>query len=113
MFAFGASKTAAELAGAIQELLLMAGAIGTALGDDDGFLTPTTPQLAFNVRDAVPADQGDFTAFANVAGLPAISLPAPRQAGEMPVGIQIVGRRLGDDRLAAQALAVEALLASR
>ena len=91
----------------------MAETIGNALGDDDGFLTPTTPQVAFSVHAAVPADQADFTAFANVAGLPAISLPVPRATGAMPVGIQIVGRRLADDHLAAHALAVEALFATR
>ena len=78
----------------------------------DGFLTPTTPQVAFSVDAPVPADQADFTAFANVAGLPAVSVPAPRKQGQMPVGIQLVGRRLADDQLAAHALAVEATLAT-
>ena len=112
MFAFGASKTATELADVIHELLAMGAAIGDCLGDSDGFLTPTTPHVAFDVAGAAPADQADFTAFANVAGLPAISLPAQRRHGELPVGIQLVGRRLADDRLAAYALALEALLAS-
>ncbi len=112
MLLFGGSKTASELAATIHELLAMAEQIGDALGDDDGFLTPTTPQVACNVHAEAPADQGDFTAFANVAGLPAISLPAPQAAGAMPVGIQIVGRRLADDHLAAHALAIEALLAT-
>ncbi len=112
MFAFGGSKSAAELAAVLQELFDIGAAIGELLNDADGFLTPTTPQVAFAVEDPAPADQGDFTAFANVAGLPAVSLPAPRARGQMPVGIQIVGRRLADDQLAAHALAVESMLAA-
>lgn len=112
MFAYGGSKTAAELAAILHELLDMGAAIGDLLTDADGFLTPTTPQVAFSVDAPVPADQADFTAFANVAGLPAVSVPAPRKQGQMPVGIQLVGRRLADDQLAAHALAVEATLAT-
>lgn len=110
MFAFGGSKTATELAAILQELLDVGVAIGNLLTDADGFLTPTTPQVAFTVDAPVPADQADFTAFANVAGLPAVSLPVPRHKGQMPVGIQLVGRRLMDDRLGANALAVESML---
>lgn len=110
MFAFGGSKTATELAAILQELLDMGVAIGNLLTDADGFLTPTTPQVAFTVDAPVPADQADFTAFANVAGLPAVSLPVPRHKGQMPVGIQLVGRRLADDQLGANALAVESVL---
>ena len=110
MFAFGAAKSAAELAAALQELLAMGRTIGDSLDGADGFLTPTTPHVAFPVDSPPPADQGDFTAFANVAGLPAISLPCGRDHDGMPIGIQIVGRRLADDVLAAHAAAVEALL---
>lgn len=110
MFAFGAAKSATELAATLQELLEMGRTIGDALDGADGFLTPTTPQVAFPVDATPPADQGDFTAFANVAGLPAISLPCGRDHDGMPIGIQIVGRRLADDVLAAHAAAVEALL---
>lgn len=111
MFAFGASKSATDLASILQELLHLGATIGDLLADADGFLTPTTPQVAFAVEAPVPADQADFTAFANVAGLPAVSLPAPRREGQMPIGIQLVGRRLADDQLAANALAVESMLA--
>ena len=110
MFAFGASKSASDLAAAIQELLAMSGAIGDALGDADAFLTPTTPEVAFPVDSPPPADQGDFTAFANVAGLPAISLPCGVDHDGMPIGIQLVGHRLADENLASHAAAFEALL---
>jgi aspartyl-tRNA(Asn)/glutamyl-tRNA(Gln) amidotransferase subunit A len=112
MLAFGASKSAVDLARALTDLQEMGEQIGNALkaADADGFLTPTTPQVAFPVDAPVPADQANFTAFANVAGLPAISLPCGRDSHGMPIGVQLVGRRLADDTLAAHALALEALL---
>ena len=110
MFSYGGSQSATQLAAVLQELLDMGAKVGDVLTDADGFLTPTTPQVAFIVDAPVPADQADFTAFANVAGLPAVSLPVPLKTGQLPVGIQLVGRRLADDQLAAHALAVEAML---
>lgn len=110
MFAFGGSKTASELAAILQELIEVGAAIGSAIGDTDGFITPTTPQVAVPITTPPPADQADFTAFANVAGLPAISLPVPRRTGHMPIGVQLIGQRLADDVLSAHAGAVEALL---
>ena len=110
LFSFGGAKTATELAASLQELLDMGAAIGELLFDANGFDTQTTPQVAFRAHGPVPADQADFTAFAHVAGLPAVSLPAPRKTRQMPVGTQLVGRRLADDHLAAHALAIEPML---
>ncbi len=114
MLAFGASKSAVDLARALTDLQSMGAQVGQVLDDAaaDSFLTPTTPQVAFPVDARVPADQADFTAFANVAGLPAISLPCGRDGNAMPIGIQLIGRRLADDRLAAHALALEALVSA-
>ncbi len=114
MLSFGASKSAIDLARALMDLQAMGEQIGRVLfeAQADGFLTPTTPQVAFSVDAPVPSDQADFTAFANVAGLPAISLPCGHDHHGMPIGIQLIGRRLADDTLAAHALALEALLRS-
>ncbi len=38
-----------------------------------------------------------YTSLANMAGLPALSLPCGFDRGNMPVGIQLVGRRQSDD----------------
>ncbi|MNJ05669.1 amidase [compost metagenome] len=46
----------------------------------------------------------------NFYDLPAVSLPLPRQAGEMPVGLMLVGQRNGDRALLAVAAALEQLL---
>ena len=58
----------------------------------DVMLLPTTPQTAFAFGQPVPANAADLTSMANMAGVPAISLPLPvdRAAGEMPIGLQAI-----------------------
>jgi aspartyl-tRNA(Asn)/glutamyl-tRNA(Gln) amidotransferase subunit A len=59
----------------------------------NGFLIlPTAPQGAFPHSQAAPANQADFTCIANIAGLPAISLPAGWSADGLPIGMQLVGQ---------------------
>ena len=67
-------------------------------------LAPTTPHTA--PRQAVPVQPSlaDFTAPPAVAGVPAISLPAPRRDGGLPVGIQLTGALAGDVLYAAAGL---------
>jgi aspartyl-tRNA(Asn)/glutamyl-tRNA(Gln) amidotransferase subunit A len=59
--------------------------------DAEAILMPTAPQPAFAHGNA-PVTQADFTALANIAGLPALSLPAGWSADGLPVGVQLVGR---------------------
>jgi Asp-tRNA(Asn)/Glu-tRNA(Gln) amidotransferase A subunit family amidase len=47
---------------------------------------------------------------ANMAGLPAITLALACPPGQMPAGLQIIGRRGDDARLLAWAEQVQALL---
>ncbi len=56
----------------------------------DVMLLPTAPQQAFAFGTPVPANQADFTALANMAGLPAMSVPLPVAPGEMPIGLQCI-----------------------
>lgn len=81
-----------------------------ALAEVDALVTPTTPTTAFGLgeklSDPLAMYLGDlFTVPANIAGVPAISLPLARQAGELPVGLQLIGSAWGEAQLLAVAQA--------
>lgn len=57
-----------------------------------GFLImPTVPNPPFPHSEPEPAAQADFTCLANIAGLPAISLPMGWTDDDLPLGVQILG----------------------
>jgi len=65
----------------------------------DVLVLPTTPQAAFTFDGPVPADQAQFTAFANLSGCPAVTIPMGRLADGLPVGLQFIGPPGSDLRL--------------
>ncbi len=67
----------------------------------DFILIPTAPQTAFKFGERVPANQADFTAFANLADRPAIQFPIGLAENGLPVGAQLVGPRGGEAELVA------------
>ncbi len=79
----------------------------------DILVTPTTPGVAFGLgektHDPLALYLEDiFTVGANVAGVPAISIPCGRdEASSLPIGIQLIGRRFDDGRLLSLAHAYE------
>ena len=64
----------------------------------DVILTPTTPSAAFAINDPKKQSPLDmylndvFTVTANLAGLPAISIPAGKDKNGLPLGLQLIGR---------------------
>jgi aspartyl-tRNA(Asn)/glutamyl-tRNA(Gln) amidotransferase subunit A len=78
----------------------------------DVLLTPTTPTAAFGLNeqqtDPVAMYLNDiFTVTANIAGLPAISVPAGLDADGLPLGLQLIGPALSEQRLLNTALVLE------
>lgn len=82
----------------------------------DLLLTPTgaTPAFRLGERSGDPLAmymQDLFTIPANLAGLPALSLPAPQPAGTLPVGVQLTAPAGADAFLLHASSALEACLA--
>jgi aspartyl-tRNA(Asn)/glutamyl-tRNA(Gln) amidotransferase subunit A len=80
----------------------------------DLLLTPTTPEPAFRLGERLEDPWQMYlsdvmTVGVNLAGLPALSLPAA-MAGGLPVGVQLIAPWLGEERLLAVARALESVL---
>jgi aspartyl-tRNA(Asn)/glutamyl-tRNA(Gln) amidotransferase subunit A len=73
------------------------------IGNNGILILPTTPQVAFAHDQRAPNNQADWTALANIAGLPAISIPIGRSPDLMPIGLQLIGPPGAEALLIAQA----------
>ncbi|MEL6195070.1 MAG: Asp-tRNA(Asn)/Glu-tRNA(Gln) amidotransferase subunit GatA [Bacteroidota bacterium] len=74
------------------------------LQEVDGILTPTAPTTAFSLgektTDPIEMYLTDiFTVHANLAGLPAISIPAAKHSNGLPMGLQILGKAFEEKEL--------------
>ncbi len=93
-----------------------------AMQEVDLLLLPTVAITAPRIAPLLEDDSAFFAANAlilrntsifNFYDLPAISLPLPRVAGSLPVGLMLVGARMQDANLLALAAAAEQALAQR
>ncbi len=78
----------------------------------DALLTPTAPSAAFaqgeKMDDPVTMYLNDvFTVNANLAGVPAMSVPAGLDANGLPLGLQVIGRPFDEETVFAAARAIE------
>ena len=78
----------------------------------DVIVCPTIPTPAFRIGEKVDDPltmylSDVFTVPASLAGLPAISVPSGLSRGRLPLGIQILARRFGEETLFAAARAFE------
>ena len=76
----------------------------SALSTVDVIISPTTPTCAFKLNEPTPnpterylADI--FTVAANLAGLPAVSIPAGFNRDGLPIGMQLMGAHFSEARL--------------
>jgi len=82
----------------------------------DAILTPSTPTAAFGLGEMVDADPVQmylfdvFTVTVNLAGLPAISVPAGLDSKGLPLGLQLIGRPWEEGDLLNTAFALEKAL---
>jgi aspartyl-tRNA(Asn)/glutamyl-tRNA(Gln) amidotransferase subunit A len=84
----------------------------------DCILTPTAPSAAFAVGemsdDPIAMYLNDvFTVPVNLAGVPAISVPAGLSADELPLGLQIIGRAFDEETVLRVAEVLETAAAFR
>lgn len=75
-----------------------------AFSECDVIATPTFPTSAFrigeNIDDPLKMYTSDIcTVTANIAGLPAISLPCGRDSQSMPLGLQLIGAKFSEQAL--------------
>ena len=76
----------------------------------DVVLTPASPYPAHAFEQDPPDDLADFTAPANLIGLPASSLPFGRSENGLPFGLQLIGRRGEDSALLAVTRCLDQIL---
>jgi len=78
----------------------------------DAILTPSTPSAAFKIGekkdDPISMYLNDiFTVPVNLAGIPAISIPAGTDSNNYPLGLQLIGKPLDEQKLLNIAFAME------
>ena len=83
-----------------------------AFGKFDVLISPTSPTTAFKIgekiEDPLTMYLSDIcTIPVNLAGLPAISIPAGLSAGKLPIGVQIIGNILREDNVLKAAYSLE------
>jgi len=79
-------------------------------------LTPTTPSAAFSIDESKKIGASDpvkmylndiFTIPVNLAGLPAISVPAGFDKDGLPLGLQLISNHFNEQAILDVALAIE------
>ena len=112
-FALSAGYYDAYYGCALKVRRLLANEMAAALSGVDALLSPTAPSIAYRLgeklADPVAMYVGDIaTCLANLAGVPAVSVPAGTAEEGMPVGVQLMTRARGDHLCLRLAGALEA-----
>lgn len=78
----------------------------------DVIITPTSPTTAFKIGEKIDDPltmylSDIYTVSANLAGIPAISVPCGKDWKGLPIGLQIMGKPLWEDLILGVAYALE------
>ena len=95
---FGKSIDKQEIKNIRLELEILKNQIKTIYKEFDLVLMPTTPQNSFNIKDKPPENQANLTSLANIADLPAISLPY-KNGGKTFHSLQVLAAQHNDEFL--------------
>ncbi len=109
MINYGRKAPGERIAAAYHALDQLGLAARNALDAVDALILPTAPQRAFPHGTPAPANQADFTALANIAGLPAVAFPLPGPDSEPPTSAQLIGRPFAEGALLGLAQALSDL----
>jgi aspartyl-tRNA(Asn)/glutamyl-tRNA(Gln) amidotransferase subunit A len=111
-------SSAADYVALLDRLTAFRLAVTDAFAGFDLLATPTAPAVdwprtdpypaTIDGRSAAPRAAAAFATAVNLAGLPALSIPAPVPAGAMPIGLQLVAPPGGEEMLLHIAAAFEA-----
>lgn len=103
---WGHAQSPDKVKNAYDHLAAVCAAADEVFSSVDFVIAPTAPQVAFAFEGAVPPNQADFTAWANIAGLPATAVFAGLSPEGLPLSLQVIGPRDAD----AQTLALAGLV---
>jgi aspartyl-tRNA(Asn)/glutamyl-tRNA(Gln) amidotransferase subunit A len=103
-FVLSAGYYDAYYAKAQQVRRLVTDKLNEILSEYDAILMPTTPATAFKIGektdDPIAMYLADiYTVLANLAGVPAISVPLQRHSNGMPYGVQIITKQFSEANL--------------
>ena len=118
----GRSISAPYYVNLLQQRQQLQAQMDAAMQDVDLLLLPTIAITAPRIADLQSDDEAFFaanglilrnTSIFNFYDLPALSLPAPRATGELPVGVMLVGARMQDRSLLDMGAAIEQSLSNQ
>jgi Asp-tRNA(Asn)/Glu-tRNA(Gln) amidotransferase A subunit family amidase len=108
MLEFASTKTAVDLVKSQRLLAQVSRQIEPLFEDVDVLMCATVGRFPDRIEDGEVADAADICAFANAAGIPAVSIPIAT-SGSLPTGLQLIGPRGSDATLLSVAAGVEKL----